>query len=117
MAVFFMFQRSLEFRNCITLFDILSSCNNVADVSMMFKTALNTRRGGFTMKTGMNILKLVGKAAAGVIIWVVGKLGGNNMSANVETMFSARVKPWHGIGTVVEECPNSKEALWLAGLD
>lgn len=39
------------------------------------------------------------------------------MSANVETMFSARVKPWHGIGTVVEECPNSKEALGLAGLD
>lgn len=39
------------------------------------------------------------------------------MSANVETMFSARVKPWHGIGTVVEECPNSKEALELAGLD
>ena len=39
------------------------------------------------------------------------------MAANVETMFSARVKPWHGIGTVVEECPNSKEALWLAGLD
>ena len=39
------------------------------------------------------------------------------MPANVETMFSARVKPWHGIGTVVEECPNSKEALGLAGLD
>ena len=39
------------------------------------------------------------------------------MSANVETMFSARVKPWHEIGTVVEECPNSKEALGLAGLD
>ena len=39
------------------------------------------------------------------------------MAANVETMFSTRVKPWHGIGTVVEECPNSKEALWLAGLD
>lgn len=39
------------------------------------------------------------------------------MAAEVETMFSARVKPWHGIGTVVEECPNSKEALGLAGLD
>lgn len=39
------------------------------------------------------------------------------MAANVETMFSTRVKPWHGIGTVVEECPNSIEALWLAGLD
>lgn len=39
------------------------------------------------------------------------------MSANVETMFSVRVKPWHGIGTIVEECPNSIEAIQLAGLD
>lgn len=39
------------------------------------------------------------------------------MAANVETMFSVRVKPWHGIGTIVEKCPNSKEALRLAGLD
>ncbi len=39
------------------------------------------------------------------------------MSANVETMFSTRVKPWHGIGTIVADCPNSKEAIWLAGLD
>lgn len=40
-----------------------------------------------------------------------------SMPAEVETMFSARVKPWHGIGTVVEECPNSGEAIRLAGLD
>lgn len=39
------------------------------------------------------------------------------MAAEVETMFSARVKPWHGIGTVVAECQYSKEALRLAGLD
>lgn len=39
------------------------------------------------------------------------------MAAEVETMFSVRVKPWHGIGTVVEDCPNSEEALRLAGLD
>ena len=39
------------------------------------------------------------------------------MSANVETMFSTRVKPWHGIGTIVADCPSSKEAIWLAGLD
>lgn len=39
------------------------------------------------------------------------------MAAEVETMFSVRVKPWHGIGTVVENCPNSKEAIRLAGLD
>ena len=49
--------------------------------------------------------------------------GGNNrkeeviMAAEVETMFSTRVKPWHGIGAVVAECPNSKEAVKLAGLD
>ena len=39
------------------------------------------------------------------------------MSANVETMFSVREKPWHGLGTIVEEAPTSAEALELAGLD
>ena len=39
------------------------------------------------------------------------------MAANVETMFSAREKPWHGIGTVVGECPDSREAIRLAGMD
>lgn len=39
------------------------------------------------------------------------------MPAEVETMFSVRVKPWHGLGTVVEGCPGSKEAIRLAGLD
>lgn len=39
------------------------------------------------------------------------------MPAEVETMFSARVKPWHGLGTVVAECPDSQEAVKLAGLD
>lgn len=39
------------------------------------------------------------------------------MAANVETMFSVREKPWHGIGTVVQDAPNSKEAIRLAGLD
>ena len=39
------------------------------------------------------------------------------MAANVETMFSVREKPWHGLGTVVAEAPGSKEALRLAGLD
>lgn len=41
----------------------------------------------------------------------------NNMAANVETMFSVREKPWHGLGVVVEEAPSSEEALRLAGLD
>lgn len=39
------------------------------------------------------------------------------MSANVETMFSVREIPWHGLGTVVEDAPSSEDALKLAGLD
>lgn len=39
------------------------------------------------------------------------------MSANVETMFYTRTKPWHGLGTQVQEAPNSSEALIAAGLD
>lgn len=39
------------------------------------------------------------------------------MSANVETMFSVREKPWHGLGNVVEDAPSSEDALRLAGLD
>jgi len=39
------------------------------------------------------------------------------MPAMVETMFSVREVPWHGLGVVVEEAPNSKEAIKLAGLD
>lgn len=39
------------------------------------------------------------------------------MSAEVETMFSVREKPWHGLGTIVQDAPNSEEALKIAGLD
>ena len=39
------------------------------------------------------------------------------MAANIETMFSTREKPWHGLGTIVAEAPNSQSALKLAGLD
>jgi len=39
------------------------------------------------------------------------------MSANVETMFSARETPWHGLGKIIAEAVSSKEALELAGLD
>ena len=39
------------------------------------------------------------------------------MAANVETMFYTREKPWHGLGTMVAEAPNSKDALRLAGLE
>lgn len=36
------------------------------------------------------------------------------MSANVETMFYVREKPWHGLGTMVQEAPTSADALRLA---
>ena len=39
------------------------------------------------------------------------------MAANVESLFSVREKPWHGLGTIVMEAPVSAEALRLAGLD
>lgn len=39
------------------------------------------------------------------------------MSAEVETMFSAREIPWHGLGTVVKEALNSEQAIKMAGLD
>ena len=39
------------------------------------------------------------------------------MAANVETMFYTRETPWHGLGTMVAEAPNSKDALRLAGLN
>ncbi len=39
------------------------------------------------------------------------------MAALVETMFSVREKPWHGLGTIVSEAPDSQKALELAGLD
>lgn len=39
------------------------------------------------------------------------------MATNVETMFYTRTKPWHGLGVQVQEAPESKDALRLAGLD
>ena len=39
------------------------------------------------------------------------------MSALVETMMYVREKPWHGLGTRVEEAPTSTDALRMAGLD
>ena len=39
------------------------------------------------------------------------------MAAEVESMFYTREKPWHGLGTRVEDAPSSKDALHLAGLD
>lgn len=39
------------------------------------------------------------------------------MAALVESMVYTREKPWHGLGTKVEDAPTSEEALRLAGLD
>ena len=39
------------------------------------------------------------------------------MSAEVETMFYVREKPWHGLGTNVEAALSSREALIAAGLN
>lgn len=39
------------------------------------------------------------------------------MSANVETMMYVREKPWHGLGTMVEDAPDSISAIKLAGLN
>lgn len=39
------------------------------------------------------------------------------MAANVETMFSVREVPWHGLGTIIQEAVTSKEAIKLAELD
>jgi phage/plasmid-like protein (TIGR03299 family) len=39
------------------------------------------------------------------------------MPANIETMFTVREKPWHGLGVTLEEAPNSAEALRQSGLD
>lgn len=39
------------------------------------------------------------------------------MSANVESMFSVREVPWHGLGVIIEDAPTSDDALRLAGLD
>lgn len=39
------------------------------------------------------------------------------MSANVETMVYVREKPWHGLGTKVDEAMTSADALRLSGLD
>lgn len=39
------------------------------------------------------------------------------MSAEVETMFYTREKPWHGLGVRVEEAPASEDALIMAGLN
>lgn len=39
------------------------------------------------------------------------------MAALVETMYSTREKPWHGLGVIVQEAPTSEDALHLAGLD
>jgi phage/plasmid-like protein (TIGR03299 family) len=38
------------------------------------------------------------------------------MPHEVESMFSYREVPWHGLGTILEEAPDSEQALYAAGL-
>jgi phage/plasmid-like protein (TIGR03299 family) len=40
-----------------------------------------------------------------------------HMIMNEDSLFSVREKCWHGLGTIIQEAPNSEEALHLAGLD
>ena len=39
------------------------------------------------------------------------------MSANVETMFSVRETPWHGLGTIISEAPSSYDGIRLAKIN
>lgn len=39
------------------------------------------------------------------------------MAHNVESMFSVREVPWHGLGQIVNSAPTAAEAIKLAGLD
>ena len=39
------------------------------------------------------------------------------MPANVETMFYVHEKPWHGLGTEVQEDPPSTDTLIYSGLN
>jgi phage/plasmid-like protein (TIGR03299 family) len=42
---------------------------------------------------------------------------GYEMPAAVETMFSAREVPWHGLGVVTDQCLTAADAIVTAGLD
>ena len=39
------------------------------------------------------------------------------MAHLVESMFSVKEKPWHGLGVIVNQAPTTEEAIKLAGLD
>lgn len=39
------------------------------------------------------------------------------MAHNVESMFSVRQTPWHGLGKIIQEAPTVADAIKLAGLD
>lgn len=49
--------------------------------------------------------------------YMIKRKGVIKMSANVETMFSVRETPWHGMGTIIEDAPCSDEAIKIACLD
>ena len=39
------------------------------------------------------------------------------MSHNVESMFSVKETPWHGLGKIIDQAPTIEEGIKLAGLD
>src|ERR1700761_1548468 len=49
------------------------------------------------------------------------KIMGHNLAINPQTneysFFSRKEKPWHSLGTIVQDYPTSAEALRFAGLD
>lgn len=39
------------------------------------------------------------------------------MPANVESMFSVKEVPWHGLGIILNSAPTPADAIRMAGLD
>lgn len=119
MAVLFMSPRSIKIRKPNARANTLSPCNKTTTASWKqnasitpIKRKISHGQGneGFETrrKSGGQCSHMDRRPAEKEEV---------SMQANAETMFSARVKPWHGIGAVVAECPNSQEAVRLAGLD
>jgi len=40
-----------------------------------------------------------------------------NVENGVASFFSVKEKAWHGLGTILDNCPTSEEAMAYAGLN
>ena len=100
--------------------DIISSCNTTTNANAAIKNGRSIlETGGFyhaDRTENFETYRQSNSQRSHLGGWKTGRRK-INMAADVETMFSVRVKPWHGIGTIVENCPDSEDALRLAGLD